>query len=310
MKLINDDYSISPELALSSALQRTLAMVSPNPTSSAFSEYARHFSDRVLFQACDIGEEFLVNSSLSPYSSEAISSIAGFFSESIEASVALNGLEGRDHGTEVELPGPRHHTLQTIIDRRESSRRFGDEPVALAALADILFAASGITHQIRTQTSNGRSFNVLARGVPSAGALYPIDCYVGALNVLGLERGVYQYEPRSHRLLSIHEGVDAGDMAEAFGTTQFAPGAALFMVFVGNYHKVYEKYGPRSARFLLLETGMTSMAATLASVETGLGCLDFQAYRDQKLHELLCLNHASRYIHPQITQVAGTALFG
>ncbi|MEE9564094.1 MAG: nitroreductase family protein, partial [Candidatus Hydrothermarchaeaceae archaeon] len=68
----------------------------------------------------------------------------------------------------MKLPQPRYEgtvSLEEAILKRRSVRRFGDVPVSLEDLSQILWAAQGMTEgHYRT--------------VPSAGALYPIELFV------------------------------------------------------------------------------------------------------------------------------------
>ena len=71
-------------------------------------------------------------------------------------------------------------SVEEALASRRTRRDFQAEPLSLEELAQLLWAAQGITG------SDG-----FLRAAPSAGALYPLDCYavVGAASVNGLDAG-------------------------------------------------------------------------------------------------------------------------
>ena len=92
----------------------------------------------------------------------------------------------------IRLPAPRVSggvAVEHALDTRRSLCEFAGEPLGLPELAQLLWAAQGVT------TRDGR------RTAPSAGALYPLEVYVVAGSVTGLPAGVYRYVPADHRLV-------------------------------------------------------------------------------------------------------------
>ncbi len=81
----------------------------------------------------------------------------------------------------IQLPAPRLDgdlsLERTILDRR-SVREFTDGPLSLDDLSCLLWSISGITDR-----STGY------RATPSAGAIYPLELWVLASRVEGLEPG-------------------------------------------------------------------------------------------------------------------------
>ena len=75
----------------------------------------------------------------------------------------------------------------------------GPEPLALGELGALLWAGAGITAQQE---------GFALRTAPSAGGLYPIEHYVVANEVEGLEQGLYHYDVRGRAL----ERLSAGDL--------------------------------------------------------------------------------------------------
>ena len=91
----------------------------------------------------------------------------------------------------IRLPEPKHDgtvSVEHALRNRRSVRRFKNEPLTLAELSQLLWAAQGIT--------TPRGF----RTAPSAGALFPLELYVAAGNVSDLPAGIYKYSCRDHTL--------------------------------------------------------------------------------------------------------------
>ncbi|MBM3957868.1 MAG: SagB/ThcOx family dehydrogenase, partial [Gemmatimonadetes bacterium] len=92
----------------------------------------------------------------------------------------------------IELPEPVLRgavSLEQALAQRRSVREYTGEPVTLEEVSQLLWAAQG-------QTADWG-----ARTAPSAGALYPLETYLVAGNVSGLEQGLYRYRPGEHDLL-------------------------------------------------------------------------------------------------------------
>ena len=92
----------------------------------------------------------------------------------------------------ITLPEPRRDSgvsVEAALQRRRSVREYADKALTVAEVAQLLWAAQGIT------APGGR------RTAPSAGALYPLETYVVVGNVSGLAPGVYRYLRQGHHQL-------------------------------------------------------------------------------------------------------------
>src|SRR5512142_2279690 len=91
----------------------------------------------------------------------------------------------------VILPQPAREgriSIESALMARRSVRSFTDAPLSLAAIAQLLWAAQGVTR------------SGVYRTCPSAGALYPLELQLVAGNVEGMETGAYRYDPGRHGL--------------------------------------------------------------------------------------------------------------
>ncbi|MFH1567572.1 MAG: SagB/ThcOx family dehydrogenase, partial [Gemmatimonadota bacterium] len=140
----------------------------------------------------------------------------------------------------IVLPEPdRQGTVpvETALARRRSIRAFAARPLSLAQVAQLLWAAQGVTGAYGMRTA------------PSAGALYPLETLLVAGAVQGLDAGLYRYAPREHRL-SAAAGEDLRRRLFAASLEQgCVVNAAVSLVLTAVYGRVTGKYGERGQRY-------------------------------------------------------------
>ena len=104
----------------------------------------------------------------------------------------------RHGGDLVRLATPRRPEigLWEAIDERSSTRAFAADALASGELASLLLAGYGVTHAL--DSADG-AHTLPLRAVPSGGALYPLELYVAALRVDGLDPGLYHFDPLRQR---------------------------------------------------------------------------------------------------------------
>jgi SagB-type dehydrogenase family enzyme len=185
----------------------------------------------------------------------------------------------------IELPQPRRSKarLADVVARRRSARSFGPEPLPLATLAGLLDAAYGVT----AAAENGLP---PLRSVPSAGALYPLELYVLAHRVEGLEPAVYHFDPLRRRLEQ--HATPVADAAESrlFPEPSEPAAAAAILVVAAVFWRSRIKYGLRAYRFTLLEAGHATQNLLLAATAHELASFVLGGFYDARLDSLLGLN--------------------
>ncbi len=192
----------------------------------------------------------------------------------------------------VSLPDPETDgeiSVEAALDARRSIRSFTDRGLSLKTLAQLSWAAQGVSDRQRG-----------LRTAPSAGALYPLELYVAVGEVEDLARGLYRYLPDRHALTLER----TGDLREALATaalgqTWIAEAPVVFVV-VGIPERAEGRYGPRAERYTILEAGHVGQNIALQAVTRGLGTTVVGAFADQELRRLLELpaNHHPLYIIP------------
>lgn len=121
-------------------------------------------------------------------------------------------------------------------------------PLGLEALSVALFHGAGLTRQARHA---GGTFYY--RACPSAGGLYPCECYLSWPGGGGLDAGLYHYAPAWHALQRLRTG---NEEPSAFGLprTQGAAGEALIFVTAVFFRSAW-KYRERAYRYVCLDAG-------------------------------------------------------
>ena len=131
------------------------------------------------------------------------------------------------------------------------------------------------------------------RTAPSAGALYPVETYVVAHRVDGLERGVYHYAVLDRALERLRAGDARLDVMHAALDQGIAYEAAAVFVWSAVWQRSIWKYGQRAYRYVPLDAGHIAENVALAAVGLGLGSCQIAAFYDDEANDLLGLDGES-----------------
>ena len=169
---------------------------------------------------------------------------------------------------------------ETLRNRR-SIRGFSDKPVSLEQLGYLLWSSTGIQ-----RVEGGYAF----RNAPSAGALYPIETYLFAKNIEGLERGLYHYNIKSHLL----EALDVGDFSislvrACLGQMMLASAQVVF-IWSGVFVRSKWKYKQRAYRYVHLDCGHIAQNLALTASALGLGSCQVGAFYDDEINNIVGLD--------------------
>lgn len=194
----------------------------------------------------------------------------------------------------MRLPAPMFDgdiSVERAIKRRRTVRSYSSDPITLAHLSQILWAAQGITED-----------GGFKRAAPSGGALYPIDVYavVGQGGVQGLKGGIYRYDPSGHSLEE-RAGTEARvDVAKAALGQMWAADAPLILVLTAEYQRITVKYGERGKRYAMIEVGHIGQNIFLQCHALGLSAGIIGAFDDNKVARAVIAkkNHEPLVIMP------------
>jgi len=171
---------------------------------------------------------------------------------------------------------PRSDLERTIAARR-STRTFSGAPLALDELARLLRFSYGRTDE-RGQF----------RAVASGGALYPLELYVLAFKVDGLDPGVYHYGVETAHL----DLVTPGDCLPTAKDAIYWQGvdidrAAAAIVITAIFYRSTIKYLDRGYRMVLMEAGEAAQNLGLMASSLQLGACLVGGFHDDRLSALL-----------------------
>jgi SagB-type dehydrogenase family enzyme len=178
----------------------------------------------------------------------------------------------------MKLPQPRldsNFSLEKAISQRRSVRGFGDNPITLDELSQLLWAAQGVTHVAGL------------RAAPSAGTLFPMELYVVAGNVVELEAGVYKYQSQGHELFKLKTGDVRKSLTQAAADQSTVAEAAASIVIMAAYEQMLARYGERGTEYTAIEAGHVSQNIYLQATALGLGTVALGAFIDNEVNEIL-----------------------
>lgn len=182
----------------------------------------------------------------------------------------------------VSLPVPSGQIsgadLVAVINKRRSIREYTARPISLQELSDLLFLGSGVTD---------KKPYISLRSAPSAGASYPIEIYVVANAVAGLEKGFYHYVPEEHLLEVIRKGDFAVQLKELCLGQAFVKDASAIILMSGVFPRVCARYGNRGYRYVYMEAGHIAQNLYLGATALDLGSCVIGAFLDDEMN-LFC----------------------
>jgi SagB-type dehydrogenase family enzyme len=174
-------------------------------------------------------------------------------------------------------------TLADAILGRRTDTVFGPAPISLPDLSSLLTGGYGAT--ARASVVGDRRF----RTVPSAGALYPLELFVHARAVEGLEPGLYHYQAVAGALQRLRP-LDTVELARTFVQPDVAETAAAVILITAVFARTTFKYGERGYRFALIEAGHVAQNVDLVASALGLAAANVGGFFDREVEALLELD--------------------
>ncbi|MCK4682740.1 SagB/ThcOx family dehydrogenase [Candidatus Bipolaricaulota bacterium] len=202
---------------------------------------------------------------------------------------AVSSRLGEEEPLEVKLPEPRpsgEMSVEEALAARRSVRSYQDEALSLTELAQLLWAAQGITAHWGGRTA------------PSAGATYPLEVYAVVGEVTGLEAGVFHYRPDGHLFVRRTAGDLRGELASAALGQEWVREAPVSLVIAARYERTTGRYGERGVRYVHIEVGHAGQNIYLQAEALGLGTVIVGAFDDQDVKTLLGIEEEPLAIMP------------
>jgi SagB-type dehydrogenase family enzyme len=172
-------------------------------------------------------------------------------------------------GPELALPklSPRPDaSVEHAIQKRRSASLFRDRALQLPELGFVL---------------------EMAGGHPGSTGSRGVDLFLAAHRVDGLQPGFYQYRPRGASLARVRTGDLREEAIRACLGQEKAGSAAAALLMVGRIAEATARWGRRSYRELLIESGEIGQRIYLAAEAIGLAARNLAAFYDDDLNELL-----------------------
>ena len=180
----------------------------------------------------------------------------------------------------LKLPEPKVDgkvSVEKSLFERRSIRDYADEPVTLAEVSQLLWAAQGLTDPAGY------------RSAPSAGALYPLEVYVVAGKVALLPAGIYRYKPRGHELIKVGDGDKRSELCAAALSQAALKQAPVSIVVTAIFERTTQKYRDRGIRYVHMEAGHAAQNICLQAVSLDLGTVVIGAFNDDEVKKVMQL---------------------
>ena len=171
--------------------------------------------------------------------------------------------------------------LQNALSARRSRRQFSDRPVNLDALSALLRWSAGVSATVSTLPN----VDQYLRYWPSAGGLYPVEIYVVVRNVVGIDPGVYHFNPITADLAHLSSDLSLFHPAACYEPA--TQSCAFALAFTGVFARTKAKYGERGYRYVLLDAGHLGQNFALNAAALGLANFTSCGFFDDDLNAIL-----------------------
>jgi SagB-type dehydrogenase family enzyme len=179
--------------------------------------------------------------------------------------------------------------LAAAIEKRNSRRRFGQQPLSLEELSFLLWATQGVRARLDAATA--------LRTVPSAGARHALETYLCVLRVAGLSAGFYRYLPLEHQLLlEFSEAHAARMVVDASLGQSFVGQAAVVFIWTAIPYRAEWRYGLAAHKTIALDAGHVCQNLYLACEAIGAGTCAVAAYHQELMDRLLRVDGIEEFV--------------
>ena len=166
--------------------------------------------------------------------------------------------------------------FQTLHARR-TQRTFSPADVSLDDIAKLLQTTWGVQGYLESKVFGRLPYKTS----PSGGARNPIEVYLMALRVSGLDSGLYHYDARDHMLDKLSSGATPRQARAYCADQPFVAQSAALFIMTGVFARTMWKYHhPRAYRVVLLEAGHLGQTFCLTATRLGLAPFSTAALQD------------------------------
>lgn len=185
----------------------------------------------------------------------------------------------------IKLPKPRDKSdasVEEALHGRRSIRSYKNEPLTLAEISQLLWAAYGLNEDIKAGLREG------LKTAPSAGACYPLEIYLIAGKVTALPEGIYKYNPEEHTLEKICGGDKRAELCNAAYWQDMIKDAPASIVYSAIYERMTGRYGNRGRdRYVCMDLGHSAQNVYLQAFSLGIGTCAVGAFDDKAVKKVI-----------------------
>lgn len=189
----------------------------------------------------------------------------------------------------IPLPSPERSgslSIEQALDERRSVREYRPDPLEVAQIAQLAWAAQGVSDARRGY-----------RTAPSAGATFPLEVDLLIHGVDGIEDGVYRYLPGEHALRLRFGGDHREALARAALGQAWVREAPVVMVLSAVLARTEGRYGERAERYVHMEAGHAAQNVYLQAVALEIGTVVVGAFDDDGIASVLQLERGEQPLY-------------
>lgn len=189
----------------------------------------------------------------------------------------------------IELPKPGQEgslSVEKALRQRRSIRGFSNEALSLGQIGQVLWAAQGVSNEVGF------------RNTPSAGATFPLECFLAAGEVTGMAVGFYHYEVREHALRLVLADDKRASLAHASLNQDFIGRAPAVLVIAADFSRTVRRYSAKGRQYVCMEAGHAAQNVHLQCESLGLGTVCIGAFNERIIQKILEMTLEPLYIMP------------
>jgi len=177
-------------------------------------------------------------------------------------------------------------SVEEALRRRRSIREFNNEKLTIKEISNLLWACDGKNNEFGGRTS------------PSAGATYPLEIYLIAGEIEGIEKGIYYYNFWEHSISLIKKGDLRSEISKGAYNQIFIKNASAIIVISGIFERTTKRYGERGIKYVYMEVGHCGQNLHLQCESLNLGVVMVGAFDDEKIKSIIGIKENVFYICP------------
>lgn len=188
-----------------------------------------------------------------------------------------------------------------VLMARKTHRRFSKQKLPLETVSQLLSLVWGVSGYLYSP----RFGKLLHKTSPSAGARHPVEVYLMALSVEGLEPGLYHYHPGHHNLEVVSPNATPQKAWLYCARQDFTKHATALFLMTAMFQRTMWKYHiARAYRVVLLDAGHLCQTFYLVATWLGLAPFCTAALKDTMIERDLGIDG----IRESVLYVAGVGL--